>query len=606
MNKLSEAISIPSMLFQNSNNNEARKLEKLYKSDPEFKRIFKKVLANGGFPGGLANDGNTCFMNSVIQSISSSYEFTKFLNSFINENNNNNNNNNNNHLLFSESLLLLINQLNEKHGNYAPTFNTKKLLKLMKDSPNKHLFLGYNQEDAQEFYQNLMKQVEKELNDFEKLQNIEIITNEKVQQEDNEQDDNNNNNDNNNKIKYVELPDNGITGLDNLGYLGNIYIPVSQLDPADIENENKFLPYKLITPVDGLQCDRIGCINCGEMGGIRYSVTSGLALNIPMEGLYRNRFTLGELINEFCKPEIIDGVECNRCGLYSIRDSLILKLENLRENETGLKGTKILIEKVQERIHEINEVLTKKSIDDEIYKKLHSKNMIKKSKKVKQTFYSRPPPLLNIHINRSVFDQRTFRVRKNNANIDFPLVLDMSDFVASINDINLDARLEFRKQDENSIKLDYGNTLKYQLKSVISHFGTHNYGHYIAFRKHRGVWWHISDETVRLSTEEEVLSSQGTFMLFYEILNDEDLKYQQELEKIDIDQKLQDNKGESDDEKSSSETDVSDNEMNDSSSSSETDVETSPNNNNNDNSDLEEDTEDEDSQNLMINIQANL
>ena len=59
------------------------------------------------------------------------------------------------------------------------------------------------------------------------------------------------------------------------------------------------------------------------------------------------------------------------------------------------------------------------------------------------------------------------------------------------------------------------------MRSVIVHYGTHNYGHYIAYRKFRGVWWRISDESVYVVDEAEVLSTPGVFMLFYEYDYDE-------------------------------------------------------------------------------------
>ena len=70
------------------------------------------------------------------------------------------------------------------------------------------------------------------------------------------------------------------------------------------------------------------------------------------------------------------------------------------------------------------------------------------------------------------------------------------------------------KTPQNGLLLN--SKLLYNLKAVISHYGTHNYGHYICYRKFRGTWWRISDESVYVVTEEEVLSGQGTFMLFYE------------------------------------------------------------------------------------------
>lgn len=518
MSRFSEMLSLNSVLYQSHNPDRSQ-----YNSDPQYKKQYKKAIIRGGFPGGLQNDGNTCFMNSVLQSLASSNEFMEFLKSFtITENEINK-------VPFSTSLFKLLSELNYKHGETIPTYKTNGLLKVMTDGPNKHLFMGYNQEDAQEFYQSVLKQVEKEYVDLIKNKIINDDDNDNDSDSDNSSLVNNNNNENKKKLTdkekeelrkklYVPFSNDLITGIDQLGHLGDVFVPVEQYDPADFSNNDKYLPFKLITPVDGLQCDRIGCIECGEMGGIRYSVTSGLGLNLPLDGANKSRFTLQELIDEWTKKEIIDGVECNRCGLLFMKSKIFEKINELNLKDEINEKLLILLNK---RIVEIDSALNNKSISDEIYKKLHSENNLKKSQKVKQSFLARPPPLLCIHINRSVFDPITYMVKKNPAKIDFPMELDLSDFTATSNDINMDGRLEFRKQDDICQQIKY-NKLKYKLKSVVSHFGTHNYGHYISFRKERGSWWRISDEIVRLSTEAEVLGSQGTFMLFYEIPSESD------------------------------------------------------------------------------------
>ena len=84
----------------------------------------------------------------------------------------------------------------------------------------------------------------------------------------------------------------------------------------------------------------------------------------------------------------------------------------------------------------------------------------------------------------------------------------------------------------------------YRLKAVVTHYGRHENGHYIAYRQHpRAVqatedaaedaedgkpedsqvdnsgklpWWRLSDEDVSTVSDEDVLQQGGVFMLFYE------------------------------------------------------------------------------------------
>ncbi|KAI5969794.1 UBP1 [Candida margitis] len=522
----------------------------------------KFAIANGGEVGGISNDGNTCFMNSVIQSFASSRQFMKFIDSYlyseieIDTNGQGEkicmkSNQPKPELPFTTALKKLLDSVNGKYGSRGKEFSTKPLLNKMPNGPRQNFFSGYNQEDAQEFYQLIMNILEKE---FKKISQSRLPTPEPEGENKEEH-----------KFQDARNLKEIISGCNKLGKLGVVYVPAAQVDPNLADAEHKVMPLELITPVDGISCERIGCLTCGEVGGIRYAVTSGLSLNLPQNQSYYSSFKLSQLLNEWITPEIIDDVNCNRCGLLQTQKFLLGTIDELEKKEND--NTKLIVQ-IKTRLQAIELELAKHQVTDEAFEKLTVKKQIKKSRKSKQIFLDRPPPLLSIHINRSQFDPKTYMVVKNPNNVTFPAVLDLSPYIVEPNQINMDARLPFRKQDEHlkypngdmdDVSISGGDRfgkgdseslsppstsaetsvpsdglvspngtavttaeqqpnpkLLYNLKAVIVHFGTHNYGHYICYRKLRGTWWRISDESIYVVTEAEVLGGQGTFMLFYE------------------------------------------------------------------------------------------
>lgn len=697
LNYIVESVSEMTTNFRN-NNSLSRWLPR-----SKFTHLDEEILKRGGFIAGLVNDGNTCFMNSVLQSLASSRELMEFLDNNVirtyeeieqNEHNEEENGQESAQdeathkkntrkggkvygkhkkklnrkssskedeeksqepdITFSVALRDLLSALNAKYYRDKPYFKTNSLLRAMSKSPRKNILLGYDQEDAQEFFQNILTELES---------NVKSLNTEKLDTT---------------PVAKSELPDDALVGQLNLGEVGTVYIPTEQIDPNSILHDKSiqnFTPFKLMTPLDGITAERIGCLQCGENGGIRYSVFSGLSLNLPNENI-GSTLKLSQLLSDWSKPEIIEGVECNRCALTAAHSHLFGQLKEFEKKPEGSIPEK-LINAVKDRVHQIEEVLAKPVIDDEDYKKLHTANMVRKCSKSKQILISRPPPLLSIHINRSVFDPRTYMIRKNNSKVLFKSRLNLAPWCCDINEINLDARLPMSKkekaaqqessEDENiggeyytklherfeqefedsEEEKEYddaegnyashynhtkdisnydplngevdgvtsddedeyieetdalGNTIKkriiehsdvenenvkdneelqeidnvsldepkinvedqletssdeedvipappinyarsfstvpatpltYSLRSVIVHYGTHNYGHYIAFRKYRGCWWRISDETVYVVDEAEVLSTPGVFMLFYEYDFDEETgKMKDDLEAI--------------------------------------------------------------------------
>lgn len=392
-------------------------------SDEEKRRNIMRF--KGTHVGGLYNEGNTCFINSVVQSLAS----CETINSFVNEGSATSGN-------FSTELAKLVHDLNR----IRTTSHSYSTGRLMQNIGGSNRWARLDQEDAQEFFQQLLVALEK---DWKSRQ-------------------------------------------------------PAPAEAPDSEKKEKG-PEQQITPFDGHFAVRVGCLTCGDMEGIRTGILSSVDISLDLD---ESESTLESLLENYCHMETIPDVECYRCSLINFK----AKLEEKIAETPNSPISSIL----KTRVNEVVETLKEKVIDEKRYATLKPNTHKVLSDKTKQTMFAAPmADILMVHINRSVFDMRTGFSRKNYAPVKFPAQLDMSQFVADPKDLD-------NQNPANPMHGTPENPEWYDLKATVIHYGSANFGHYVCFRKFNGFWWRISDDTVDLTTETQVLNAQGVFMLFYE------------------------------------------------------------------------------------------
>lgn len=472
---------------------------------------------DGDHPPGLGNMDNSCYQNSILQGLSSLKPLPEYLSACLEASDNEDIDRD-----VAQTLRTLINDLNDM-SNYGRTLWTPGLLKSMST---------IMQQDAQEYFSKILDDVDKSVAKALKSaqpRNPGLAA--KVEKDD--------------TAASEHSDDSGYQSLSSSGTL-----------------DNK-LPRN---PLEGLLAQRVACIQCGHSDGLSMIPFTCLTLSL---GLDKNRHDLYERLDAYSKVEAIENVECAKCTLLKAQKLLSMLVGRLRE--AGKTD-----EELAEPLRRLEAVELALEEDDFEEKTLTEKCKISQQSKVsttktKQIVVARPPQSLAIHMQRSVFDPSTFNMMKNSAPVNYPMTLDLGPWClgstgeaipSSDPDENAEDGEKWTSDPRQSmIAGDLGASRLtgpiYELRAVVTHYGRHENGHYICYRKYprhspptKAVeeassepgdqaevevstnvqgkedgesemdWWRLSDHNVSMVSEETVLSlSPGVFMLFYDCVD---------------------------------------------------------------------------------------
>lgn len=439
------------------------------------------LLQGGGSqPAGLGNWDNSCYQNSVLQGLASLDNFSDYLKDPRPEDARSTGA----ELKMSNSLEELIASLKDPLNNGKRIW-TPAALKSMS---------SWQQQDAQEYFSKVLDEVDKEIAKAAR------------------------------EIK-------GHRGLEN---------DLSSEGEKVIHSQQPLGLSSLRNPMEGLLAQRVGCTQCGHSEGL--SMIPFNCLTVPLGRSWT--YSLSACLDEYTKLEPIEGVECGKCTLLKNQRLLNVIADKLKDSPTD---DKVRLSTTA-RLQAVNEALEDDDYEDKTLTKkcnIAAKNRVTTTKS-RQAVIARPPRSLVVHVNRSMFDEMTGELRKNTAEVRFPRTLDLAPWcLGSSGSESTHQREEWLLDPaESMISGSKGDARMagpiYELRAVVTHYGRHENGHYICYRKHPVVpsenaiegeeedevtdealdqWWRLSDDDVTRVNESTVEAQGGVFMLFYDCIS---------------------------------------------------------------------------------------
>ncbi|CRK12032.1 hypothetical protein BN1708_002421, partial [Verticillium longisporum] len=508
--------------------------------------------ADSESPPGLGNLDNSCYQNSILQGLASLKPLPRYLSEQLRDADLD-------RRRYDATVTLrgLIADLNSVENN-GRTLWTPGSLKNMST---------WQQQDAQEYFSKLLDEIDKEIAKAGKRKN--------------------------------SLP-----SLDTSATAAAASTAASAPDDTNLSQHSDDSGYQSVStlsransaaklarnPLEGLVAQRVACVQCGHSDGLAMIPFNCLTLSL---GLNSAEHDLYELLDAYANIESIEGVECGKCTLLKVRKLLNILIE--RNPGTGSEMPRSRLAAVEEAFE--NDDFEDKTITEKC--KVSASHKVT-STKTKQTVIARPPQSLAIHMNRSAFDENTGHMWKNGAAVRFPPTLDLGPWclgsagtyarvtpdeeastsggsgggLPNVKPARPDEEEWLLNPRSSMVAGDKGQSKitgpLYELQAVVTHFGRHENGHYICYRKFprssppAGVaptkdmdadelqetaggggielkpiaveqavnqeaaqqeeevemdWWRLSDETVRKVDEDHVLSQGGVFMLFYDCVD---------------------------------------------------------------------------------------
>lgn len=267
-------------------------------------------------------------------------------------------------------------------------------------------------------------------------------------------------------------------------------------------------------PFRGTLAQRTSCAQCQYTETVRHFSFTDVSLVVPGVAAC----TLEQCFSAWAQLEHIEWV-CHRCSLVATLRRLQaeqMSHEALAEGAAPRRKARALesaaaaatAEAVQRVATALRQGMHETELEDTGLLDGIALERVLSTAATKQVLIAQPPPVLLVHLNRSSFTFGSFGASKNNARVVFDEWLDVAPFATS-GALSMDALQPLSPAPQRS------PTTRYRLSAVVTHYGTHSYGHYVCFRRRPVGWTVSSDASVRPCELDDVLA-QNPYLLVYE------------------------------------------------------------------------------------------